>query len=87
MSWTLRFDPPIPLPDGGEIATLREAGDYIAALPPAEQRHPEVQVAIHVLLQAADHGGPMIFARMGVLRMLARHDPPPTPRPARRRRW
>ncbi|ACF01588.1 conserved hypothetical protein [Rhodopseudomonas palustris TIE-1] len=85
MSWTKRFDPPIELPGGGALTTLREAAAYIEALPAAEQKHPEVQTAIHVLLQAADHDGPMTFARMGVLRMLSRHAPPPEPRPAKRR--
>jgi hypothetical protein len=83
--WTTRFDPPIPLPDGGTLATLRDAGDYIAALSAAEQQHPKVQAAVHVLLQAADHGGPMIFARMGVAAMLGRDDPPPSPRSPRRK--
>jgi hypothetical protein len=85
MSWTKRFDPPIELPEGGTLATLREAAAYIEDLPAAEQAHPAVQAAIHVLLQAADHDGPMIFARMGVLRMLSRHVPPPAPRTAKRR--
>lgn len=85
MSWDARFDPPIALPEGGALTTLREAGDYIAALPAAEQHHPKVQAAAHVLIQAADHGGPMIFARMGVSAMLGRHDAPATPRPRRRR--
>ena len=28
-----KFDDPIPLPDGGQLVTLRDAGNYIAALP------------------------------------------------------
>ncbi|WBU31465.1 hypothetical protein OOZ54_08180 [Rhodopseudomonas palustris] len=85
MSWPKRFGPPVDLPGGGTLTTLREAAAYIEALPEAEQKHPAVQAAIHVLLQAADHDGPMIFACMGVLRMLSRHAPP-APRPAKRRR-
>ena len=27
------FDDPIPLPDGGKLRTLRDAGNYIAKLP------------------------------------------------------
>lgn len=84
--WDARFDPPLALPEGGALRTLREAGAYIAALPAAEQQHPKVQAAVHVLLQAADHGGPLIFARMGVAAMLGRHDPPKPPRPPKRRR-
>jgi hypothetical protein len=60
---------------------------YIQRLPPAEQQHPKVQAAAHVLIQAADHGGPMIFARIGVSAMIGRNDPPPMPaRPRNSRR-
>lgn len=86
VGWDRQFDEPIPLPAGGALTTLREAAAYIEALPPTEQQHPQVQAAVHVLLQAADHGGPMIFARMGVMRMLSRNDPPPPPRARKRRR-
>ena len=30
------FDDPIPLPDGGELRTLRDAGNFIAKLPKRE---------------------------------------------------
>ncbi|WBU27557.1 hypothetical protein OOZ54_12715 [Rhodopseudomonas palustris] len=86
MNWDAEFDDPIPLPTGGALTTLRQAAAYIEALPTAEQQHPKVQAAIHVLLQAADHGGPIVFARIGVLRMLSRHTPPPAPRVSKRRR-
>ena len=34
------FDDLIPLPDGGDLRTLRDAGHYVAALPKAvQQRH------------------------------------------------
>jgi hypothetical protein len=33
MTWSRAFDEPIPLPGGRTLATLRDAGDYIAALP------------------------------------------------------
>jgi hypothetical protein len=29
MTWSRAFDAPIPLPDGGEITTSREAGEYL----------------------------------------------------------
>ncbi|MET4247545.1 hypothetical protein [Bradyrhizobium sp. LA6.7] len=37
MSWSASFDDPISLPDGGELMTLLDAGNYIAALPPKVQ--------------------------------------------------
>jgi hypothetical protein len=32
MSWSRRFDEPIPLPDGPRLVTLPDAGVYIRAL-------------------------------------------------------
>jgi hypothetical protein len=34
--WSRHFFDPIPTGDGGEFRTLRDAGVYILALPPAE---------------------------------------------------
>jgi hypothetical protein len=31
--WKRAFDKPIPLPDGGELRTLLDAGRYVDALP------------------------------------------------------
>jgi hypothetical protein len=44
--WDRAFDDPIPLPDGRELRTLRDAGNYIAKLPKAEQHAPEWATAI-----------------------------------------
>jgi len=62
--WTREFNEPVPLPEGGRpLRTLRDAAAYIEALPAAEQQHADVKTALHVLLQAADSYGPMMFAR------------------------
>jgi hypothetical protein len=71
VSWSKRFDEPIPLPGGGELATLREAGAYIARLPKSEHDAAEWQNAMHCLLLAADGNGPA-FARIGFMRALNR---------------
>jgi hypothetical protein len=34
--WDRAFDDPIPLPDGGELLTLRDAANYITKLPKRE---------------------------------------------------
>jgi hypothetical protein len=47
---------PITLPDGRKPRTLREAGEYIAELPEKEQTEQRWQTAMHVVIQAADHG-------------------------------
>ena len=39
MSWSRRFDDPIPLPRGRQFVTLKDAADYIMKLPKAEQNH------------------------------------------------
>jgi hypothetical protein len=31
--WSREFDEPIAVPDGGTLVTLRDAADYITALP------------------------------------------------------
>jgi hypothetical protein len=72
--WEAKFTKPILLADGGRLATLRDAAHYIiTALPKAEQEAGAWQTAVHVLIQAADHRGPIEFARLGVMQALSRH--------------
>jgi hypothetical protein len=70
MAWSAVFDEPIALPDGRELVTLLEAGNYIAALPAATQKRPEWQAATEALLLVAEHGGPTMLARIGLMRAL-----------------
>jgi hypothetical protein len=46
--WHRTFDDPIRLPDGGELRTLRGAGNYIAKLPKREHDAPAWRAAIEV---------------------------------------
>jgi hypothetical protein len=71
--WSREFDEPIAVPDGGTLVTLRDAADYITALPDEEAALPEWQAAIEALMLVADLGGPTMFARMGMMRALNRH--------------
>jgi hypothetical protein len=71
--WKREFDDPIPLPRGCQLVTLEDAGRYIQKLPKAEQQIDEWQTAIEVLLLVAEHGGPAMMARIGVMRALNRH--------------
>jgi hypothetical protein len=48
------FEDPIPLPDGGQLVTLKDAADYIMKLPKAEQDLVEWQTAIGCLIGAAE---------------------------------
>ena len=48
------FDDPVPLPDGTQLRTLREAVEYLAkAIPKAERDMPEVLRAAEMLTDAA----------------------------------
>jgi hypothetical protein len=44
--WSRKFDEPIPLPKGRQLATLRDAGAHITKLPKAEHSAAEWQAAM-----------------------------------------
>jgi hypothetical protein len=73
MSWSTRFDDPIPLPKGRQLVTLEDAGNYIMKLPKAEQNHEHWQTAISCLIGAAEGRDFLMHARIGVMRALNRH--------------
>jgi hypothetical protein len=58
----LEFDE--PLERGGKLVTLRDATNYITALPANEAALPEWQAAIEALILVADLSGPTMFARI-----------------------
>jgi hypothetical protein len=70
MSWDRPFAQPVPLPKGPPAQTLREAADYIRTLPQPERERQEWRLAIQMLIDAAEDRGPMLFARMGIVRAL-----------------
>ena len=72
MSWSREFEEPIALPDGRELITLRDAADYITALPKKESALPEWQAAIEALMLVVEQNGPTMFARIGVMLALNR---------------
>ena len=72
MSWDRRFADPIELP-GKNLITLRDAALYITKLPKAEHDISEWQAAMEALLLVVEHGGPPMFARVGVMRAINRH--------------
>jgi hypothetical protein len=74
--WSRRFDDPIPLPDGGKLATLREAIAYLAkTVPKAEQAMPEVLAAAEILTHAAEREVAWMFlARIATLRAIHRNE-------------
>jgi len=55
-------------PDGRQLITLEDAGNYITELPKAEHMAPEWQAAMEALILVASSGGPTMFVRIGVNR-------------------
>jgi hypothetical protein len=73
MPWSREFDEPIQLPKGKALVTLRDAASYIMALPGKTRQSDEWQAAIEALLMAAEDRGPIMHARIGMLRALNRN--------------
>ena len=73
MPWSRRFENPIPLPDGRTLRTLRDAASYLMALPGKTRQSDEWQAAIEALLMAAEDRGPLMHARIAMLRALNRN--------------
>jgi hypothetical protein len=52
-----------------KLKTLAEAMTSLAKeIPKSAHKMEKVQTAAHCVTRAAEHGGPMIFAQMGMLR-------------------
>ncbi|WP_245332546.1 hypothetical protein [Bradyrhizobium erythrophlei] len=71
--WSREFDEPVPLRGGRTLRTLHDAATYITGLPKKESALPEWQAAIEALILVANHGGPTMFARIGMMKALNRH--------------
>ena len=71
--WARQFYEPIPLPNGRKLLTLRDVALYITKLPKAEHDAKEWQAAMQALLLVAEHDGPTMLARIGVMRALNRY--------------
>jgi hypothetical protein len=71
--WTRPFEDAISLNGGRKLVTLEAAAGYIMKLPKPEQNLPEWQAATEALIMAAEGRGPLLHARVGVLRALNRN--------------
>jgi hypothetical protein len=83
--WSRHFFDPIPTGDGSELRSLRDAGVYILALPPAEAEREHWQIAMEFLISAAEKGGIVMMAHIAMLRALNHDDPDPAPSPRLKR--
>src|SRR3974390_1300989 len=66
MSWSRAFHVPIATPDGLMLRTLRDAGEYMQALPRAKLKQPEWEIAAETLLAAVEGSGPLMFAEIAM---------------------
>jgi hypothetical protein len=73
VTWDQRFFDPIMVPGRKPLVTLRDAAEYITELPKAEHDADEWQAAMQALLLVAEHDGPAMFARIGVMKALNRN--------------
>jgi hypothetical protein len=78
MSWSRKFDEPIPLPDGGELRTLLDAGRYVDALPRSMRERGEWQTVMEVLLSAVEGREPVRLAQVALTLALAGERKPMT---------
>ena len=65
LPWSEEFEDPIP-----GMTTLHDAANYIQKLPKATQQLPHWQAAVEALIMAAEGRGPLLHARVGMLRAM-----------------
>jgi hypothetical protein len=65
------------------LRTLRDAGEYIQALPRAKLK-PEWEIAAETLLAAVEGSGPLMFAEIAMRKAVNAGKPAPEPTPRRR---
>lgn len=70
--------------DGRALVTLRDAADYVMKLPKAEQEKPHWQLAVEMLILAAEGRVPIMFASIGMLKALKHGKPSPALGPRRK---
>lgn len=79
-NWGRRFDDPIPLADGRELATLRQAADHIMRLPKKTRDSEPWQLAVRILIAAAEGRDFVMHARIAVAKAVRGKEPPDRPR-------
>ena len=72
MSLDRPFDQPVPLTKGASARTLRDAADFISKLPKVEQDRAEWQIALDLVIDAAENRGPIMFAKIAILEAVSR---------------
>jgi hypothetical protein len=57
----------------GPARTFRDAANYLKKRPKSEHETPKWRLAIQMLIDAAENRGPMLFAKMDMLRAMERN--------------
>ena len=70
MSWSLKFDEPITVGKGKPLITLRDAANFIMALPPRQTMKAHWLLAVQCLLAAAEKRGFVLMAQIAMVRAL-----------------
>jgi hypothetical protein len=83
--WGRRFEPQIPVQNGAPLRTLKDAAQYVLALPAVEQQVASWQVATEVLKMVAETGAPTMMARIAVMKALHHRAPEAAQMPRRKR--
>jgi hypothetical protein len=73
--WKREFDEPIPLPDGGELRTLLDAGHYVDKLRRNMHEREEWQAVMEVLLSAVEGREPVRLAQVALTLALQESKP------------
>jgi hypothetical protein len=73
VSWDLPFDVPIAMPDGRRIETLAEARAHILTHPKKVLDCEHWQLAMEMLLMAAEKRGPVLHAQIAFVRAVRAH--------------
>ena len=68
MPWSRALKDPIALPNDKSLVTLKDAAEYIANSPRKEHESDPWLAAIEALIMAAEDRGPLLHARVGMLR-------------------
>ena len=69
MSWLTRFEIPIDLPNGRQALTLKDAADFLAALPEVESEQAQKESAMEALILCSKGAFPEL-ARVALLKAL-----------------
>lgn len=83
--WARRFFEPIDVPGGRPLATLRDAGEYIASLPAKTAKLDHWQTATAEMLTSAEQGGIIMLAEIAMRRAINHGREPPAKEEPRRK--